>query len=147
MKQNDTDYVCVNKHSFWNNPKAAATTIIIKDSEVLVAKRGIEPFKGKYDFPGGFLNYGERAEDAAKREMQEEVGIKIDGLKLIESYTHEYVENTSVSDYIFVTKTWSGEMKAKDDVEELSWQPVSFIDSDDFAWKYPGLTAKLNDIL
>jgi 8-oxo-dGTP diphosphatase len=43
---------------------------------VLLIQRGIEPFKGKWAFPGGFMNIDETVEDCAKRELEEETGLK-----------------------------------------------------------------------
>jgi mutator protein MutT len=146
-KLNDTDYICANGHKAWDNPKAAVTAILTKDGQVLCAKRGVEPSKGKYDFPGGFLNRSERAIDAIKREILEETGLEIIEPELIDSYTHDYDSTTSVSDLIFLVRDWQGEMIAQDDVAELKWSSVSIIDSSDFAWSYPELSAKLRKIL
>ena len=44
--------------------------------KVLLVKRGIEPFKGKWAIPGGFIQINESLEDAAKRELLQETGIK-----------------------------------------------------------------------
>jgi len=44
--------------------------------KVLLIQRGIEPFKGKWAFPGGFMNIDETVEDCAKRELEEETGLK-----------------------------------------------------------------------
>lgn len=43
--------------------------------QVLLIERGIEPFKGKWAFPGGFLNMDESAEEGALRELREETGL------------------------------------------------------------------------
>jgi 8-oxo-dGTP diphosphatase len=43
--------------------------------KVLLIQRGIEPFKGKWAFPGGFMNMDETAEECAKRELEEETGL------------------------------------------------------------------------
>lgn len=59
----------------FNNPKATVTGIIVKDGKVLTLKRIEEPFKGKFDFPGGYMNAGETPEEAIKREIKEELGV------------------------------------------------------------------------
>lgn len=43
--------------------------------KVLLVERGLEPFKGRWAFPGGFLNMDESAEVGALRELQEETGL------------------------------------------------------------------------
>jgi len=60
----------------FNNPKATVTGIIIKDGKILALKRKEEPFKGKFDFPGGYMNASETPEEAMKREIKEELGVQ-----------------------------------------------------------------------
>ena len=43
--------------------------------QVLLIERGIEPFKGKWALPGGFVKIDESADDCARRELQEETGV------------------------------------------------------------------------
>lgn len=43
--------------------------------QVLLIERGIEPYKGRWAFPGGFLNMEESAEEGALRELKEETGL------------------------------------------------------------------------
>ena len=44
--------------------------------QVLLVERGIEPYKGKWAFPGGFLKMDETAEEGALRELREETGLE-----------------------------------------------------------------------
>ncbi len=61
----------------FENPKPTATAVIIADQKLLVAKRNLknEPFFGKWDFIGGYLQKGETSEKALKREVREELGV------------------------------------------------------------------------
>ncbi len=68
-----------NIHKF-EKPSVTADIVIFtiqnKELKVLLVKRGIEPFKGKWAIPGGFVRINENLEDAAKRELEEETGVK-----------------------------------------------------------------------
>ena len=51
--------------------------IICKDGAYFATQRGYGEFEGMWEFPGGKIELGERAEDALKREIQEELGVDI----------------------------------------------------------------------
>lgn len=73
-------------------PRPAVTAdcvVITREAEpkVLLVQRGIEPFKGCWAFPGGFMNMDETTEQCAIRELKEETGLKVDELKEIGSYS------------------------------------------------------------
>src|SRR3989338_3873387 len=62
---------------FWNNPKPTTSVLIHKDNEILMLQRAEEPFKGFWVLPGGFVKYGESAEETIRRETKEELGASI----------------------------------------------------------------------
>ncbi len=63
--------------TFFDNPKPAAGAILITENNtIVIAVRGSDPHKGKYDFPGGFINSGETIEQGLARELTEELGLK-----------------------------------------------------------------------
>jgi len=51
--------------------------LVVKGGRLLLVKRGVEPYEGCWDIPGGFLEAGEHPEDGAVREVQEETGLKV----------------------------------------------------------------------
>lgn len=55
--------------------------------KVLLIQRGIEPYKGKWAFPGGFMNIDETIEECAKRELEEETGLKASSLEQFYTFT------------------------------------------------------------
>jgi NAD+ diphosphatase len=78
--------------NFYINPAAAVTAILEStDGKIVLTKRKYEPRSGFYDLPGGFVDIMERAEDALKREVLEELGIKIDRIKFLTSFPNDYV--------------------------------------------------------
>lgn len=143
-KKSETHYVCRNLHHFYNNPRAAATVVLINvHGRVLYAKRAYEPAKGKYDFPGGFLNYGENALMAAKRAMYLETGAGLIDVKLIDSSLANEYQGMSACNFVFACTRWEGELVAGEDAEELEWKSLDFMRDERFAWEYPGLYERL----
>ena len=64
--------------TYYFNPSAAVVSVILNSkNEVLVARRANDPAKGTFDLPGGFIDLNETAEEAVKREVYEETGLKV----------------------------------------------------------------------
>ena len=76
---------------YFHNVASAAGVIIEYGSKVLMAVRATEPKAGMLDWPGGFVDYGESAEEAVQREVQEELGIKVKDPRYLVSATNIYV--------------------------------------------------------
>lgn len=74
---------------FYLGPKLVAGAIFELDGEIVLVQRDIEPGYGKWTFPGGFVERGERAEAAARREVFEESGLLIEVGVIIGLYTYE----------------------------------------------------------
>jgi len=119
-------------------PRPALTTDCIifgfdeTDLKVLLIERGIEPYKGKWAFPGGFVNMDETTEDGAKRELFEETGLK--NVFIEQLFTFSDVDRDprgrviSVAYYALVNlKDHSA--KAGDDAKKAKWFPVKEIPS------------------
>ena len=51
--------------------------LVIKNNQILLIKKVTGPYDGKLDLPGGSIEFGERPEDALKREFLEETGITL----------------------------------------------------------------------
>ncbi len=60
---------------------SAAAIILNEKNEVLLLNHVLRPFSG-WGIPGGFIEKGEQAEDAIRREIREEIGIEISRLQL-----------------------------------------------------------------
>lgn len=111
----------------FENPKISTAAIIIKDQKLLVAKRKEEPFKGMWDFLGGYGQKGETPEQTHKREIKEELGVDCN-TTFIDYFpgTASYNElEFPVVNFAFLTEL-KGEPKLnKDENSELTRVPIS----------------------
>jgi ADP-ribose pyrophosphatase YjhB (NUDIX family) len=70
------------------NPKPVAAAIpITAQGEIVLLRRGFEPGKGLWTFPGGFVDLGETVEAAARREAQEEIEAEVELQDLVGVYS------------------------------------------------------------
>lgn len=145
-KNDDTCYQCPYGHKFFNNPHAGVSIVFLRGRQLLVAKRGIEPHKGKYGFIGGFIQFAEDPQHAAQREVKEETDVELQVMELVDVRTQQYDDSETALSIVFVAKQWQGDFLAGDDAAKLVWKPLNFIETPDFAWQYPGLLAKLQSI-
>lgn len=58
-------------------PRVGVGAVILDGDRVLLVKRGQPPSQGKWSIPGGLVHLGERIEDAVRREVAEECGVRV----------------------------------------------------------------------
>jgi NAD+ diphosphatase len=75
---------------YLNVAAAVAGVIVDEQGRMVVLVRGKEPGKGKWDLPGGFVDPGETAEDALRREVREEIGLAVTTLRYLGSWPNVY---------------------------------------------------------
>jgi ADP-ribose pyrophosphatase YjhB (NUDIX family) len=62
---------------FWANAKPCAGALVVREGRLLLVRRTIEPWNGRWDIPGGFSEEREHPEETARRELREETGLEI----------------------------------------------------------------------
>lgn len=91
-------------------------------SRVLLIRRGRPPFEGQFALPGGFVDVGETVEDACRRELLEETGVKAAKLRLVGVYSDPGRDprghTVSVA---FATRVRSAKAMAGDDASAVAW--------------------------
>ena len=93
-----------------NTATAVAGIVTDETKRVLVIRRGKDPGKGKLSIPGGFVDAGESAEAALKREMKEEVDLEVTHSRYLASFPNPYEYRGivyPVLDMVFACKTRS----------------------------------------
>lgn len=115
-----------------NSSAAVAVLLFNEKGELLFTRRAVEPHLGKLDLPGGFIDPMETGEQAAVREIQEELGIEIHSLQYFCSYPNEYVfsgYSVYTLDLAFLAKTESlHQMTAMDDISSFEFYNPHDID-------------------
>ncbi len=87
---------------------------------IVLVRRKNEPFKGKYALPGGIVEYGERVEDAAVREAEEETGLKCKIERLVGVYSDPNRDPRGhFVSICFILIPVGGELKAGSDAEDV----------------------------
>ncbi|HWI66557.1 MAG TPA: NUDIX hydrolase [Symbiobacteriaceae bacterium] len=73
---------------FYQDPKVSACTIPVVNGRVILVRRAINPGKGLWVFPGGYMDQDETVEEAAARETREEVGLDVRITRLVGVYSY-----------------------------------------------------------
>ena len=107
--------------------------MVFDNGLVFLAKRGPKARneQGKWDFPGGSVEFGERCENAVKREIKEEYGMDIEVMELLDVVNHIIPEEKQhwVSPS-FIAKRVSGKPEIKEPTKctEIKWARLGEID-------------------
>lgn len=67
----------------YKNPKPCVVAVIVGNGKVLLIRRANKPFKNYWDFPGGFLECNEHPKDGLKRELAEELKIRVKVIRFL----------------------------------------------------------------
>jgi ADP-ribose pyrophosphatase YjhB (NUDIX family) len=73
-------------------PLVGVGGVVIEKDRVLLVRRGTEPLRGRWSIPGGLLEAGETLVEAVTRELQEETGLTVRAVELIEALDRIFTE-------------------------------------------------------
>ena len=121
-------------HYYFNTASAVAGLIEDDLGRLLLVVRGHEPKKGTLDLPGGFVDFAETAEDALRREVYEELNLKVEQCSYFGSFPNTYAHGDIIHwtlDLAFVCTVESFEPLAlSDEVEKALFFAPSEIELD-----------------
>jgi 8-oxo-dGTP diphosphatase len=115
---------------FYLNPKVVAGAILEQDGRVLLTRRSINPGRGLWTFPGGFVDFGEAVTDAALRETLEETGLRAELTGLLNVYSYPGAPVIIV----YRARVTGGTLTSCDENDALEWMKVSEIPWDQLAF-------------
>jgi 8-oxo-dGTP diphosphatase len=116
---------------FYLDPKVVACSIVEMDGRIVLLKRDIEPQKGKWVLPGGYVDRGEEVSAAAIRETEEECGLRTRIKRILGVYSYPGRPAVVV---VYVAEYLSGDLVAADESQEaglylkedLPWEQLAF---------------------
>lgn len=105
---------------YYIGTKVAVIAFILIDDKVLLTQRSLEPGKGKWALPGGFVDHDEAPEAAAIREVREETGLRVQIRQLL---TVIPKQDDGMADLVIVysARVVAGQMRAGDDAAAVAW--------------------------
>ncbi|MBR1794128.1 MAG: NUDIX hydrolase [Bacteroidales bacterium] len=95
---------------------------------ILLVQRGIDPFKGRWAFPGGFLRMDEDADTGARRELMEETGFEAESITQFGTFTavdRDPRERVITIAYLALVR--KGDVQGGDDAADARWFPVTAV--------------------
>ncbi len=107
-------------------PSITVDAILVENSKILLIRRKRNPYRGKYALPGGFVEYGEKTENAVVREVKEETGLKVVVRSLVGVYSDPKRDpRDHTITVVYEVQRIGGELKGGDDAAEAQFMPLS----------------------
>ena len=119
-------------------PRAALTVDCVvfgldeSELKILLIERALEPFKSKWALPGGFVRVDETLDEAARRELEEEAGLKdvfLEQLYIFGEVGRDPRERVVSVAYYSLVKLAAHDTKAATDAADARWFPISKVRS------------------
>jgi 8-oxo-dGTP diphosphatase len=121
----------------YRNPTPTVDAILQRGSKVLMVRRKKDPFKGQLALPGGFVNEGETAEDAMKREAMEETSLEVEPIEILGVYSDPRRDpRKHILTVAFVGIITGGTDRAGDDAESIEWVELDSIEKQQIAFDH-----------
>jgi 8-oxo-dGTP diphosphatase len=125
----------MSKSDYPDFPRVGVGAVVIKDSKVLLVRRGIPPSEGFWAIPGGHVELGETLQETAEREILEETRIVIKAGDPIYAFDLIERDDSGRIRFHFIVvdvegEYVSGEPRGSDDALEarwLSWEEIKVL--------------------
>ena len=107
------------------NPAPTACALLQDDrGRLLLGRRAHEPYQGRWDIPGGFLEEHEHPLDCLRRELREETGLDVEPGEFVGAWMDRYgpgEDEPATLNLYWTARVTGGEAAPADDVDDLRW--------------------------
>lgn len=104
----------------------SADAVIVKNDQILLIQRALDPFKGFWATPGGYVGWNETIEDAIRREVTEETGLRASGIRPVGVYSQPARHPDQVINCVYIVDVEDvSALKPGDDATEAKWFPLT----------------------
>lgn len=140
LKKSSDCLICTQcGYRIYHNP-APANAVIIENNrgDILLVRRGVEPQKGFWDLPGGFIKPQETFEESVRREIREELGCELKNIEIINTLPNTYPfqgVNIPTLDIFAKAELATDTLSASDDIESFQFFSPSAIPFDEIAFE------------
>ncbi len=100
----------------FSDPKVAVVVFVEQDCKVLLVLRGVDPQRGKWALPAGYVDRGEDPALAAVRETAEETGLNVEITRLI-----DVMFDDGIIVIMYAAQVVGGTLRAQDDADDARW--------------------------
>jgi len=101
-------------------PKVGVGVMVVEEGRLLLVRRAMEPEKGKWSLPAGYLDSGESPVETAVREAREETGLEVRVTGLVDAFHNPPGAGASVF-LLYRAERTSGELRAGDDADDAGF--------------------------
>jgi 8-oxo-dGTP diphosphatase len=106
---------------YFADPKVAVAVLLEQGAKILMVRRAVDPARGMWTLPAGFVDAGENPERAAERELLEETGLQARVTELLDvMYGQEHPRGAHIVIF-YRAELLSGTLRADDDVDRVAF--------------------------
>ena len=133
-------------------PLLGVGAIVFHGGKLLLIQRGQEPLKGWWTLPGGLVEAGEHLEDAVRREMLEETGLRVKPSSIVTVFERIMPDGGGRTEYHYVIVDYlceleGGELCAASDVADARWFATDEMQALKIASGTPGVIQKAIELI
>jgi len=117
------------QREFPEAPIIGVGAVVVYQGRVLLVQRGHDPSKGKWSLPGGMLELGESLTQGVAREVQEETGLNVEAVELVELIDRIHKESGPSGESVryhfviadYLCRVIGGTLHASSDADAVRW--------------------------